>query len=81
MDEPIRYDSDSIVDKVDNDRQLIEVSVVDHNSGRNFNVLLRIIQRGGEVSDTLYSVLKAIKSFYREPLIRTSLTNTHYEAI
>ena len=81
VDEPIRCDSDSNVDKVDNDRQLIEASVVDHNSGHDFNVLPRIIQRGGQVSDTLNSVSKAIKPFYREPLIRTSLTKAHYEAI
>ena len=68
-------------EKVDNDRRLIEVSVVDHNSKHDFNVYPRIIQRGGEVPDTLNSVSKAIKSFYREPLIRTSLTNTYYEAI
>ena len=81
VDEPNRHDCDSDVEKIDNDRRLIEVSVIDHNSGHDFNVYPRIIQRGGEVSDTLNSVPKAIKSFYREPLIRTSLTNTHYEAI
>ena len=36
---------------------------------------------GGEVSDTSNYVSKAIKSYYREPLIRTSFTNAHYEAI
>ena len=81
VDEPNRYDYDADVEQVDDDRRLIEVSVVDHDSGHDFNVYPRIIQRGGEVSGTLNSVSKAIKSFYREPLVRTSLTNTHYEAI
>ena len=52
MGEPTRCDLDSIVNKVGNDRQLIEVSVVDHNSGHDLNVLPRLIQRGG-MSPTL----------------------------
>ena len=35
----------------------------------------------GYVSSTVNSVSKATESYYREPLIRTSLTKTHYEAI
>ena len=48
VDEPNRHDCDSDVEKIDNDRRLIEVSVVDHNSGHDFNVYPRIIQRGGK---------------------------------
>ena len=43
-----------------------------------FNILPRLIQGGGCVSSTLHSVSNAIKPYYREPLIRASLTKTHF---
>ena len=81
VDEPTRCDLDSIVERVDDDRQLVEIHIVDQDSKHDFIILPRLIQRGGDVSSTLNSVSKAIKSYYREPLIRTSLTKTHFEAI
>ena len=81
VDEPTRCDLDSIVERVDDDRQLVEIHIVDQDSKHDFIILPRLIQRGGDVSSTLNSVSKAIKSYYRDPLIRTSLTKTHYEAI
>ena len=47
VDEPIRCDLDSIVDKVDDDRQLVEIHFADHDSKRELNILPRLIQRGG----------------------------------
>ena len=47
VDEPTRCDLDSIVEKVDEDRQLVEVHLVDHSSKHDFNILPRLIQRGG----------------------------------
>ena len=81
VDEPTRCNLDSIVEKVDGGRQLVEIHLVDRDSKHDFNILPRLIQRGGDVSSTFNSVSKAIKSYYRDPLIRTSLTKTHYEAI
>ena len=47
VDEPTRWDLDPIVKKVDDDRQLVEIHIVDHDSKHNFNILPRLIQRGG----------------------------------
>ena len=46
-DEPTRCDLDSIVEKVDGDRQLVEIHLVGHDSKHKFNILPRLIQRGG----------------------------------
>ena len=47
VDEPTRCDLDSIFDKVDDNRQLVEIRFVDHDSKLDFNILPRLIQRGG----------------------------------
>ena len=47
VDEPTRCNLDSIVEKVDDDRQLVEIHLVDHDSKHDFNILPRLIQRGG----------------------------------
>ena len=52
VDEPTRCDLDSIVEKVDDGRQFVEIHLVDHNSKHEFNILPRLIQRGGGVSTT-----------------------------
>ena len=81
VEEPNRCDLDDIVGKVDDDRELLEVHPVDHDSKHDFNILPRLVQRGGDMSYTINSVSNAIKSYYKEPLIRASLTDTHFKAI
>ena len=52
VDEPGRCDLDAIVEKVDDERQLVEVHLVDHDGKLDLNILPRLIQRGGDVSST-----------------------------
>ena len=52
-----------VVEKVDDNLQLVEIHLVDHDSKLDLKILPRLIQRGGDVSSTLLSVSNAIKSY------------------
>ena len=56
-----RCDHDNNVEKTCDDRQLVEIHFVDHDSKHDFDILPRIIQRGGDLSSTLLSVSNATK--------------------
>ena len=53
VDEPARCDLGSIVERFDDDRQLVEIHLVDHDSKHDFNIGPPLIQHGGDVSSTL----------------------------
>ena len=48
VDDPVHSAlTDNNVENVDDDRQLVEIHLIDHDSNLDFNILPRLVQRGG----------------------------------